>query len=243
MAFSFFGVFTTGQWESFKAFSRTQILELRLRRQWLQKQLLMNGIFETEYDGPRPVSFLVNPGSYAAKLMEAYRVLGGNPETDMLLRTRDQPVYKVSGTEIKKNADTTVSGGYSDVYSNGRRERGNQRFDRDLGLRVEALKEWQLDAIKLKREKLEFKIKRALDYSDQLQQEISLLDKLLGDDTVQGSANSQILDVEIQMAQPGAMTVVDDVDDVFGLSIGRPGDYAFGDAVNRTESEDERLPK
>lgn len=203
----------------------------------------MNGVFTTEYDGPKPVRFSANAGSYAAKLLEAYRVFGGNPETDMLLRTRDLPVYKVSGTEIKKNADTTVSGGYSDVYSNGRRERGGQRFDRDLGLRVEALKEWQLDAIKLKREKLEFKIKRALDYSDQLQQEIELLDRLIGDDVTEGTAANQVIRVEVEMAQPGAMTVVDDVEDVFGLAIGRPGDYSFGDAVRRTESEDERLPK
>lgn len=241
MAFNMYGTFTTGQWESFKAFSRVQALELRLRKRWLQKQLTMNGVFVTEYDGPNPVAFSASPGSYAAKLLQAYRILGGVPERDMLLRTRDQPVFKLKGAPLTQTQDGS-SGGFSDVYSSGRRERGGQRFDRDVGLRVERLKAWQLEAIRAKRERLEYKIRRALDYSDQLQQEIDLIDGLLGDETERGSVENQILEVEIQMSVPGTMNVVDDLDDVFGLGIGRPADMAFSDALSKAEAEDERLP-
>jgi hypothetical protein len=244
MAFNFFGTFTTGQWESFKSFTKIQILDLLLRKQWLGKQLIMNGIFSTIYDdNNNPVSYSVSQGSYAAKLLEAYKILGGNPELDMLLRTRDKPVYKLTGTEIQKNTDGSSIGGTSELYSNGRRERGNQFFDRDLGLKVENIKKWEIEAIKMKREKLEFKIKRAMDYSDQLGEEIKEIDKLIGDIFKQGSAENQIIDVEIQMQKPGTMNVVDNITDVHGLSVGKPGDISFMDSEDREKENKERLQK
>lgn len=243
MAFSFYGLMTTGQWQAFKAFSGIQRLELVQRRTWLQKQLLMVGVFSTEYDGPNPVSFTASAGSYAAKLLAAYRVLGGVPEDDMLLRTRDKPVFKTKSQNVNTGPDGTVDGGFSDVYSNGRRDRGTQRFDRDLGLRVDRLKDWQLEAIKAKRERLEFKIKRALDYSDQIQQEIGLITSLLGDETAVGSVDYQVLQVETEMATPGTMNVVDDLDDVHGLKIGKPGDLTFDNSLAEAEQQDERVPE
>jgi hypothetical protein len=242
MAFNFFGTFTTGQWQAFKAFTQIQRKELVLRQQWLQKQLIMNGIFSTEYDGPNPVSFSASAGSYAAKLLSAYKILGGVPEQDMLLRTRDKPVFKTKGTNIVDQSPGQTEGGYSDVYSNGRRERGSQRFDRDLGLLVERLKDWQLESIKLKREKLEFKIKRAMDYSDQLKQEIDLISVLLGVDISIGSVDDQIISVETQMATPGTMNVVDDLDDIHGLRIGKPGDLSEDNAIGQGVDKNERVP-
>lgn len=242
MAFAFYGLMTTGQWQAFKAFAQIQRKELILRRQWLQKQLSMNGFFATEYDGPNPVSFTASEGSFAAKLLAAYRVLGGVPEQDMLLRTRDKPVFKTKAQNITDGPNATVTGGFSDVYSNGRRDRGTQRFDRDLGIRVERLKDWQLEAIKAKRERLEFKIKRALDYSDQLQQEIDLITSLLGDETAVGSVDYQLVSVESQMATPGAMNVVQDLEDVHGLRIGKPGDLTFENSLEEAEQQDERVP-
>jgi hypothetical protein len=213
-----------------------------MRKQWLQKQLSMNGIFITEYVGPNPVKFSASAGSYAAKLLNAYRILGGTPEFDMLLRTRDQPVFKTKGPALSQSQDSGATGGYSDIYSNGRRERGNQRFDRDLGLRVERLKYWQLESIKFKRERLEYKIKRAMDYSDQLQQEIDLIIQLLGDETIAGSVENQILEVEIQMNTSGAMNIVKGTEDLFGLSIGRVGDLAFADGVDDSKGLNQRIP-
>lgn len=241
MAFNFFGLMTTGQWESFKAFALIQKVDVQLRINWLQKQLSMNGIFETVYDGPTPVSFSASAGSYAWKLFAAYRVLGGVPERDMLLRTSDQPVYKTKGTSIQDQTTGDTSGGFSDTFSNGRRERGTQRFDRDLGLLVEKLKDWQLEAIKAKRERLEFKIKRALDYSDQLQNEIAVLTAVL-DETSTSSFDSQVVNIEVQMVTPGSANVIDNLDDVFGLSIGKPGDLAFADAIQQGQQNDQRVP-
>lgn len=232
---------TTGQWESFKAFARIQKVDVRLRINWLQKQLSMNGVFSTVYDGPRPVSFSASAGSYAAKLIAAYRVLGGVPERDMLLRTSDQPVFKTKGTAIQDQVTGDTSGGFSDTFSNGRRERGSQRFDRDLGLMVEKLKGWQLAPIKAKRERLEFKIKRALDYSDQLQNEIRVLVDVL-DEASSSSFDGQVVGIEVQMVTPGSANVVDNLDDVFGLAIGRPGDLSYSDAIQQGRQNDQRIP-
>lgn len=241
MAFNFFGVMTSGQWEAFKAFARIQRVDVELRVAWLQKQLSMNGLFITEYDGPTPVKFSATAGSYAAKLISAYRVLGGVPERDMLLRTSDKPVFKTKAQNISTTTAGQTDGGFSDVYSNGRRDRGVQRFDRDLGLRVERMKSWQLEAVKAKREALEFKIKRALDYSDQLQKEISFLTQVL-DEGSRYSFDAQVLGVETQMATPEAMNVVQNLDDVFGLSIGKPGDLSQPDALQQGRQNDERVP-
>ncbi len=241
MAFNMYGTFSSGQWECFKAFARIQKVDVQLRINWLQKQLSMNGIFQTTYDGPNPVSFSASAGSYAAKLIAAYRVLGGVPERDMLLRTSDIPVFKTKGTSIQDQVTGDTSGGFSDTFSNGRRERGSQRFDRDLGLLVESLKGWQLAAIKAKRERLEFKIKRALDYSDQLQNEINLLMAVL-DETSTKSFDSQVVGIEVQMVTPGSANVVDNLEDVFGLAIGRPGDLSYADAIQQGEQNDQRVP-
>jgi hypothetical protein len=239
MAFNFYGVCTSSQWEVFKNFTQIQVMDLRLRKRWLEKEILRVGVFITEYDGSTPVSFTVTPpNSYAAKLMSAYRILGGTPEQDMLLRTRDLPVYLLRGSPVKIGQDGLPVGGYSDVYSNGRRCRGNQRFDRDLGFRVERLKSWQLEAIKAKREKLEFKIKRSLDYSDQIQQEINYIDGLLN--SVTGSVEDQVLQVELEMAAPYTATTVSNKNDLWGLDIGIVADKTLPSSEELTQEGAQR---
>lgn len=239
MAFNFYGVFTTGQLQQLIDFSLIQERDLEARRAWLSAQLRRNGVFTTEYDPQThmPVSFSATAGSYAAKLLQAYRILGGTPEKDFLLRTRSQPVFLTRGT----NVDTGTVGvdptaGYSDVLSNGRRIRGSQRFDRDVGIHVEKLKSWQLEAIKRKREHLEFKIKRALDYSDQLQQEIAVIDVLL-DETQGRQVRDIIRNIRLASVRTGAANVVEDLLDIFGLNIGRVSDPTYAPDYDAERSE------
>lgn len=233
MAFGFYGTFTSGQLQQLIDFSLIQERDLKARNLWLSAQLTRNGVFSTEYDAQTslPKSFTASSGSYAAKLLQAYRILGGTPEKDFMLRTRSQPVFLTRG----KNIDAATTGvdpqaGYSDTLSNGRRIRGSQRFDRDVGVLVDKLKSWQLEPIKRKREHLEFKIKRALDYSDQLQQEIAVLDVLL-DDTLGRQVRDVIRNIQTTSIRTGAQNTVEDLLDIFGLNIGRimdvtnPADY------------------
>ncbi|KKK69178.1 hypothetical protein LCGC14_2936650 [marine sediment metagenome] len=162
---------------------------------------------------------------------------------DMLLRTRDLPVFKERNSPLSVAKEGGITGGVSDVYTSGRRERGGQRFDRDLGIKVFKVKNWELDSIKMKRERLEMKIKRALDYSDQLKVEIDLLGTLVSDIAEDSLAFSQILDIEIQAVTTGTANIVDDLSDIFGLFIGRVGDMAFDDALDVGEEQAQRVPK
>jgi len=240
VAFNFYGTFTSGQWFELEDFTRIQAKDIKDRIAWLSAEITRVGVFTTVYaaETDDPESFTVSPPtSYGAKLMRAYRVLGGVPERDMLLRTSDDPVYLTRGTSVSKATDDApVTGGYSDLFSNGRRYRGNQRFDRDLGLKVEKLKRWQLEAVKHKREHLEFKIKRALDYYDQLQNEKDTLSAMLeaGSPT---SVEQQITDLLAMFYTPGRANVIDNPLDKFGFNIGKPGDKSFPNELELAEGE------
>lgn len=252
MAFNFFGTFTTGQWNEFLSFISIQRTDLQKRRDWLSAALARNGVFNTEYDSETNYptyydqetgegGFTCTPeSSYGGKLLAAYRILGGVPEDDMLLRTSDKPIFLTRGTTV-----TTGEGGqntgYSDLYSNGRRDRGGMRFDRDMGASVEAVKKPFLEVIKHKRERLEFKIKRALDYSDQLQIELEKIDALLGDGD--DSLNALLSRVQSNADLSGSLGVVDNPEDKFGLDIGRVGDLAYDDSLKEAEEENLRVPK
>lgn len=239
MAFSFYGTFSTGQFEKLREFAKVQERDLSDRKLWLSAQLQRNGVFVTTYDSATflPISFSATPNSYADKLFTAYRALGGNPETEFLLRTTDQPVFLTRGTNISPNEGSDPDSGYSDLFTNGRRVRGTQRFDRDIGLKVEQLKSWQLESIKRKREHLEFKIKRALDYSDQLQREITIINILL-DNTSGQQVDDQIRNVQQYMFRTGAQNIISNLLDIFGFGIGRifdpsnPTDYEIEQGDN-----------
>ena len=223
MSFNFFGTFTTAQFQDLVDFAKIQEKDVSERIRWLSSELLKVGVFNTVYDeeGRVPVVFTCSPpSSYGAKLLQAYKILGGVPEHDMLLRTSDQPVFLKKGTNVDPgNPDS----GYSREFSNGRLLRGTQRFDRDVGLKVERLKKWQIESVKHKREHLEFKIKRALDYSDQLQIESNLL-TLMSKGASGSSVEDMIAEVNKLILRPGAMNVVEDMEDRWGLRIGPVGD-------------------
>jgi hypothetical protein len=203
---------------------------------WLSSALQRNGIFTTIYNPQTnlPVSYSANPGSYAAKLFTAYRALGGVPEVDFLLRTMNMPVFLTRTDNISPNEGSNPTSGYSDVFTNGRRIRGGQRFDRDIGVQVQKLKTPFLEPIKRKREHLEFKIKRALDYSDQLQSEIDTINILL-DTTSNATVDDQIRTVQQYMFRTGSQNVISDLSDIFGLNIGR-----IMDVTNPTDYEIEQ---
>lgn len=220
MAFNFAGTFSTGQFDSFRTFSKLQEQDLKRRISWLKADLLRVGVFSTQYDPETnlPVLFSVAPSnSYGAKLMLAYKILGGFPEMEMLLRTRDIPVFKVRGVPIN-NDQSDPDAGQSFEYSNGRRQRSGMRFDRDMCVKVDKIKNWQLEVIKRKRESLEYKIKKALDYSDQVSEEIKHLSSMV--DPEGNNLDSFFMNARVLMFAAGTMNVVDNALDVFGLSIG-----------------------
>jgi hypothetical protein len=200
MSFAFFGTFTLAQWNSLKAFGEIQKTDLARRKKFLDAQRERVGIFSIKYGNGNlfPTSISANGGSYANKLLQAYRILGGNPERDLIIRNFEDPVFLEKGRTLVIDRGREI-GGESTTYSDGTRDRGNIRFDRTLGLKIQAFKDWQLEVIKRKREHLEYKIKRVLDYSDQLKQESDLLGILLGSDIDEGSVEDLIRKIEIDI--------------------------------------------
>jgi len=240
MAFNFFGTFTMGQWDVFRAFTAAQKVDIEARIKWLNREWFKVGKFKTDHDDDgNPTSYSVTPaGSYAAKLIEAYTILGGVLERDFLLRTLNKPVF------LKRRASTSAAGGvdtvgYSKEFSNGRMLRGSQRFDRDVGLHIENLKRWQLEAIKTKRERLEFKIKRALDYSDQIGTEIVLLKSLLEES---GGLEDRMSDIDVFITDPQRMNFTDSTDK-HGLKIGTISDPTVVDVGREVLSDHNRVPQ
>ncbi len=153
----------------------------------------------------------------------------------MLLRTSDKPVFLTRAGKVGDNPGDST-GGYSDIYSNGRRYRGNMRFDRDMALKVGRFKKWQLETIKQKREHLEFKIKRALDYSDQLQSEIDIINAMLDPNSFT-TVDNQISRIKQFMFKKGVTSVVENIADLWGLDIGKIGDASIPSELDKKDAE------
>jgi hypothetical protein len=223
MAFNFYGTLTTGQFNEFVNFSKYQEQDIKKRIDWLTALASQIGVFTTEYDSDNyPKSFSVAPdNSYGAKLLKVYKIMGGVPEKDMMLRTRDLPVYLLPGQPLSQDTED-LSGGTSREYSNGRLDRGTQRFDRSLGIKITKIKNWQIEAIKRKREHIEFKLKRAMDHSDQIMQEIKMLQQMVNDSS--RSLDFIVADATSQMFASGTMNVVQNLEDTHGRLIGQPVD-------------------
>jgi hypothetical protein len=235
LAFNFFGTFTIAQWYEFKDFVSIQRAELGSRANWLTQEIQRIGVMSITYDGDTPTSFTAPDNTYMGKLLLAYRMLGGVPERDMLLRNVNQPVFLHKGTTQST----------PETFTNGRQNRGSTIFDRDQGLLVDKLKKWQLESIKMKREHLEYKIKRTLDYSDQLQSELNTVKQLTIDNQVM--VDMMITNIENSIQNPDTYTTpgatLNDIGDPYGLKIGPIGDGSVINAASDAVEDNQRVPK
>ena len=225
MAFNFFGTYTTGQYNEFRSFSKVQESDIKKRITHVEVMLTKFGSFNIDYNQssgyPTSVTCAGND-SYGAKLLRAYVILGGVPERDMVLRLKNDPVFLKKGTDINTDGGDPNSG-YGSEYSDKRLDRGHLVFDRDLGTLINRQKNWQLQAIKRKRESLEFKIKRILYLSESLKDERAHLTSMLED---LGRNNLNMISSRVQAIQlePGRMNVIDNDEDLYGMGIGREYD-------------------
>lgn len=117
-----------------------------------------------------PVSYTVDAQSYIGKLVAAYVALGGDPYYDLNIRTIEEPVYLEKGTEAT---------GTGRRMSNGEVVGAPGLGDKPSALLVRSLRAPFVEVIRARRDYLERKIRRALDYYDQISQEISDLEAAL----------------------------------------------------------------
>jgi hypothetical protein len=240
MAFNFYGTFTIGQLNELRTFSRYQSQDLQKRIDWLKSQLERIGTLKSTLDQGTPQTYQTSTSTYLGKLFLAYKMMGGNPERDFIIRQRDQTVFKTRGSPLNDDPYDKTDGS-SDEYTNGVSERGI-RNDSASGLFVDRAKAWQLEVIKRKREYLEYKIKKIIDYSDELAKELASLEFLIDESTDILETDGLIDEVIAQANIPGATGYVPDDEDLFGEVIRDPVDPLVEQDFDQGAATGRRIP-
>jgi len=175
----FLGTFNSSQLARLKAYALAQLQDIDARITHLSAEVARIGTITYAYDKASVTGYMPNPGnSYIGKLFRVYEVMGGNPFYDLKLRSKNvQPLYLL-------RADETRS---AQVRSDGTVVAGEGLADAPSAILVQKVRDWMHDGIVYKREQLERKIRRALDYSDQLNDEINQLQLMKGDVATDGS--------------------------------------------------------
>jgi hypothetical protein len=178
MAHDFLGTANKSQINRFLAFARSQLPLVEARIQHLQAEVSRIGTITFRYNKGVPLGLSGNPSnSYLAKLLAAYEVLGGNPFIDLRVRLKTDPVYMLPGDE--STSPTHMSNGEV-IGTKGL----NDGLSAEL---MRSARTWLDDTLQARFERLERKIRRAVDYSDQLKDEITQLQTLQKAATVTGS--------------------------------------------------------
>lgn len=199
----FLGTFNKSQFTRLATYARSQMVYIDLRIQHLTIEQQRIGFLQFAYDtGGRPTSYSTgSPGftTYIGKLMSAYEVLGGDPFYDLQVRGKNDPVYYLKGTETAT----------AKMMSNGEPIPLPGLSDGDSGNAVRSMKSWtrgNLDRL----ERVERKVRRAIDYSDQLQSEIHELNLIKKSVEVDGSLENLIALVGQLFIDPGYRAIADD---------------------------------
>lgn len=168
MAFDYLGTFNKSQLDRFFAFARSQLPDINDRIAHLYTEIRRVGTLTVTYDAdgvPTKYEVTKPPTSYIAKLVAAYEVLGGDVLFDLNIRSQSQAVHFI-------RADESVP---AQRLSSGEVIGQPGLMDADSAERMREARTWLNDVARYKRENLERKIRRALDYVDQLEAEVALL--------------------------------------------------------------------
>lgn len=215
MAHDFLGTFTKSQFERFIAFARSQLPLIKDRIRHLDFETARMGTIAFTFEGGVPVeSSKETPAqTYIGKLVAAYEVLGGNPFHDLRVRHQSQPVYVVRGTEQDP----------AQYMSNGEVIGARGLADGPSALLMQQARGWMDDTLQARFDRLERKIRRAIDYVDQLQAEKAHLQVIQSAATTIGSLEqieSAILDL---IADTNYRAIYDDGgNDPFGFTAYAP---------------------
>ncbi len=221
MAFDFLGTFNASQLNRFLAFARSQVPLIDARINHLEAEVSRVGSAMFTYEQGVPKEFLADPAeSYVGKLAAAYEVQGGNPFQDLRTRTKTDPVYAVRGTE-----STPVQ-----YMSNGEVIGSRGLADATSAELMRAARKWLDDTIKGRFDRLERKIRRMLDYADQLQEEIDYLNSIKAAVSTDGSLEQIAEQLTTLLTDPNYRAIFDDAgNDPFGLTTYAP--FSSYDAV------------
>lgn len=225
MAFDHLGTFNKSQLDRFMAFARSQLPLVDARIQHLAAEQARLGSVVFRYDQGVPVGFAADPvDSYLGKLLAAYEVLGGNPFYDLRVRLRTQPIFLVRGSESTP----------AQYMSNGEVVGAKGLADAPSAVLMARARAWIEDTLHGRFGRMERKIRRTLDYSDQLQTEIDVLTKIKAAAEVDDSLESYATQLYQLLSDPNYRAIFDDKGkDPFGFTAYAP--FSSYDAVASTD--------
>jgi hypothetical protein len=187
MSFSWGGTFNKSQFDRFVAFARAQVPLIDGRVLHLETELRRLGVFTMKFDKGVPIGFSPTPAeSYLGKLTAAYEVMGGDPFYDLQIRTITDPVALIKGSETKS----------ATMYNNGEPKGAPGLADAESGNLMSRARGWLDDTLSHNRDKLEHKIRRVVDYGDQLNAEIEALKLIRQGVSVDGSLENTISEIQ-----------------------------------------------
>lgn len=201
MAFTFKGTFNRSQFERFITFARSQLPLVASRQNHLDAEIQRIGTVVFKLERGVAQGYEARPStSYLAKLLAAYEVLGGNPLIDLRLRLSANPVYFVQG-------DESTGAQYT---SGGEPIGGKGLIDGPTAVLMDSARSWLDDTLQDRFLRLERKIRRALDYADQLRVEKQNLDVLQMAASVEGSLEFIAAQIEEYMSDSNYRPCYDD---------------------------------
>jgi hypothetical protein len=202
LGFNWNGTFTKSQFARFRAYVENQLPLIDARIAHLQAERDRVGSLSFAYDSAgNPTSFAHDiPDTYCGKLFAAYEALGGDAEFDLQVRSQSQPVFLVPGdvnnpAQLMSNGEVVGVLGLSDAYS---------------ATVVQKIRRFVGEDLQRRREGLERKIRRALDYADQLNLEIAQLKALKGSAASPESMAAYFSTIDTLTTDPRYMAITDD---------------------------------
>lgn len=217
MAFDWLGTFNRSQFERFAQYAREQRVMVENRIAHLTYEQMRIGFLQFSYDpAGKPIAYSTGSNgagpTYIGKLMGAYEAMGGDPFFDLQVRPMSDPVYYMQGTETAA----------AKVMSNGEPIPGKGLADAPSANLLMQMRSWLGPSLD-RRAQLERKIRRMLDYSDQLGAEVNELRLIQGGLEDQGSLENIISAVSQLLTDPNyRATGEDNGADPFGKFVYAP---------------------
>lgn len=202
MAYEFNGTFTKSQFERFRIYVQNQVQLIDARITHLKAERDRIGDLSFAFDsGGVPTHVSGDPPTtYVGKLFGAYEALGGNAEFDLQVRSTSQAVYRLPG-DVTKAAQ---------LMSNGEVIPVQGLSDAESTITVQAIRSFVQQDLARRRDSIERKIRRALDYTEQLSVEITQLELLKGDADTEGSLAYYMKIIDTLTADRNYMAITND---------------------------------
>lgn len=216
MPHEFLGTFNKSQWTRFLEWARSQQDLIDRRIIHLQAEIDRIGQVTFAFDtNGVPTGFTGgSTQTYIGKLMAAYEVMGGSPPHDLRTRLRTQPVFVITGSEVEAPS----------MMSNGE-PIGERALADGFSAELSRLaQEWLFETMDWRFGRLERKIRRALDYREQLEDEIGKLNTIKKAVDVSESLEHTAQEVEQLFNDPNYRAIYADLNgnDPYGLKTRAP---------------------